>query len=439
MAELIQKYLSQIQKKLRSKKVPQAFVDEFIDNLEEQLLSMLEEIRLQEPGLAFDDAQVTVLSNCEAVDTVVDRVLQQYHSVDLIPSLETKELPSELQFLYPLESFFLKLAKRLDSSLSTLTKSIHRFQAWYKRNENPTLTAPFYLGLLFFSLSFLAILFFLMPSFYQVTVFPSNKTYYFFGGSHYNVNIPSYITQDPSISGLAVTSVSQYLQAILSTVVFFSIFFHLGWTRPFRFSSVTGFLTSLLITLFITLLSSDGRLSEITSYTTDKGWVAYTPDWFYTYIPSSNEYIVFFLKYTIIQVFLLFFSSIFFLILLGSFFKNLKTKNFPQPYTISVGKNLTQVILFLGFLGLSFIIPQNYQELRHSDLEYPIPGRELPVFYKFRVWPEGVSTVQHLLTHKITFPQFGNMSFIWDAIFQLEFSVNSSVELDLNSSSQLSA
>ena len=435
MAQLIQKYISQIRKKLCKRNIPLPFIEEFIDNLEEQLLSMLEELLLQEPSLSSDDAQISVLSSCEPVNTVVERVVHEYQSKDIIPSLESKELPSELRFLDPLESFLQSASRQLDRFLSRIVFFTQLFKTWYLQNGNPVLTSFLYFALIVGSISLMQILFLILPTFYQVTVFPSNDTYYLLGGQDYS--IPSYITQDVTITGLSVTPISIYVQAILIIIVFILSIMYLGWSRPIRQSVLTGFLVTLIITISTAFLSLNYRLDDITQNSIEHGWTSFTPDWYYTYIPSLAEYTNFFFQSVVIHGFLLISTTIFSLVLLGSFLNTLKTKNFPKPLTVSITKSLLMLFLILICIGSSLVIPQTSPELRGEDIDYLLPGMEFPVFYSFSVRPEGVTSLQHEQNHNISFPEFGDMSFIWNGIFQLQINISALSPLNLQSRGEL--
>ena len=54
MTELIKKYLNQIEEKLKDNSIPSEYIEEFIDNLADQLATMLEETQEKEPTLSLD-------------------------------------------------------------------------------------------------------------------------------------------------------------------------------------------------------------------------------------------------------------------------------------------------------------------------------------------------------------------------------------------------
>jgi PadR family transcriptional regulator, regulatory protein PadR len=131
MVEVFDKYLSQIRKKPKMQSVKKEFIDEFLENLSDQLYSMLDELMTQEPELDESDAIVSVLSSCESVDVVVTQVVTQYHSNEGVPDIGSTDALERLSFLTPIESKLVVFSRRINSRIDLINRNYQNWSAWY--------------------------------------------------------------------------------------------------------------------------------------------------------------------------------------------------------------------------------------------------------------------------------------------------------------------
>lgn len=380
MAEIFDKYLNQISKKLE-KSVSSEFREEFLDNLEDQLYSMLSEVKLQEPEISDLDAEVSVLSNCESVDLVVSRVIKQFRSEDIVPDIESEDFAEELKFLKPIESGLLFTARKLDNGMKNVSKLFKKLKAWYIRNENPILTAFCYLLILVSTIAILSLVFVLLPPLFQITTYPS----------------------------LSVTPVSQFVLTILIWIAAAMIIMYISWNKQTDYALKTGIFISLILIMIDTIVLREGRLIPIKSRDISQPFQTLTLDWYRAYIPTFSEYISHFVNVTFLNTYILIFSFIFFLILIGSLLKKMiKERTFSRPLVFSVSRQGIKVILILICFGLMTIIPLRYSLYDIPIKEdIPIPNTEMSLIYKFDIdWEDG-----YLGDYSTQIPEFGNIRF----------------------------
>lgn len=402
MVEIFDKYLNQISKKLK-KSVSSEFREEFLDNLEDQLYSMLSEVKLQEPEISDLDAEVSVLSNCESVDLVVSRVIMQFRSKDIVPDIDSEDFAEELKFLKPIESGLLFTARKLDNGIKNVSKLFKKLKAWYIRNENPILTAFCYLLILVSTIAILSLVFVLLPPLYQITTYPNNKTTYHF------FDVPDSIWNNPEITSLSVTPVSQFVLTILLWIAAAMIILHISWNKKTDYALKTGIFISLILIMIDTIVLREGRLIPIKSRDISQPWLTLTQDWYRAFIPTFSEYISHFVNVTFLNTYILIFSFIFFLILIGSLLKKMiKERTFSRPLVFSVSRQGIKVILILICFGLMTIIPSRYSLYDIPIKEdIPIPNTEMSLIYKFNIdWEEG-----YLGDYSTQIPEFGNIRF----------------------------
>ena len=137
MVELFDNYLSRIQKELRQQSVAEGFIDEFLENMGDQLYSMLDELMNQEPELDRSEAIVSVLSSCEPVDVVVGQVTDQYHSKGGVPRLDSDDFQEHLKFLAPVESRLVSLSRRINYGLDSMNHKYQKLDNWYSIQSSP--------------------------------------------------------------------------------------------------------------------------------------------------------------------------------------------------------------------------------------------------------------------------------------------------------------
>ena len=119
MTKSIKNYLNEIEDKLKESLVPSDYIEEFIDNLADQLTTMVDEAREKEPTLNLEDVEASVLTQCEPVKKVIERVITELKTEE---SWTTADRVSGAKFLRPVET----LINKLDRGLIYCEKHIRR-------------------------------------------------------------------------------------------------------------------------------------------------------------------------------------------------------------------------------------------------------------------------------------------------------------------------
>ncbi|MGY5873928.1 MAG: hypothetical protein RTV72_16900, partial [Candidatus Thorarchaeota archaeon] len=291
MVELFDNYLSQIQKKLRQQSVAEGFIDEFLENMGDQLYSMLDELMNQEPELDRSEAIVSVLSSCEPVDVVVGQVTDQYHSKGGVPRLDSDDFQEHLKFLAPVESRLVSLSRRINYGLDSMNHKYQKWHNWYSIQSSPSLTAFVYLAVWFGSLGILLLISSMTPPLNLVTVYPDNLTFLHFG------DVSNVFVSYPLATSIEVSSVRILLQSVL--VMLFTVYLigRIGWKYPVKYSIVVMGIFSLFLTLILVIMNQSVRLSPVL-YQVSFGdeWTFFTSDWYYgeaiTYPAYTTYFIV---------------------------------------------------------------------------------------------------------------------------------------------------
>lgn len=420
-------YLSQIRKKLQQKAISAEETEEFIDNLEDQLYSMLEEIQGKEFDLTQSEAEVAVLTQCEPVEIVVHRVVEQLNSDLSYTDLKTDQLP-RLTFLQPVESTLIFLATKFNQILTFVDKRAVKIKHWYLRNENPLLTMCYYFLLIILSIIGIQIIFSILPPIYRVTTYPDKKTgIYFF-------NIPASISDNPQITYFSSTLISQAL-AIFTILILVSILVvRIGWKYDTSYAIKTGTLLAfLLVGVIMILQTGEGRLYFVLYRINDGNYNMFTQDWSWGYPPTLNDYMFDFVtRFGNLYLIPISFSC-FALILFGSILKNVRKRNFPRPLTFTGIRYGVKIVLMSSALVFALSSPFYYTEFPRTDL--PLPSIEIPLIYNFSVDRSQYSTLNLSKEYSTTLPDFGYVK------FQLSQFYNLSVETfepNLHISGQLS-
>ncbi|MFX1513551.1 MAG: hypothetical protein ACFFCQ_13280 [Promethearchaeota archaeon] len=119
MTGKINAYLKTITKQLQKQAVASELIEEFMDNLNDQLLSMLEEIEASDPSLSKEKAEQQVMLQCEPEEIVVQNYLEQLDSEDV---LKTKII-----------------SKTPDIVIPTFTDRIYHKVKWYQEHIMATI------------------------------------------------------------------------------------------------------------------------------------------------------------------------------------------------------------------------------------------------------------------------------------------------------------
>ncbi|MFX1514771.1 MAG: hypothetical protein ACFFC6_00535 [Promethearchaeota archaeon] len=423
MTDLIKKYLNQIEEILKDKSIPPEYIEEFIDNLADQLTTMVEETQEKEPTLSLEDVEVRVLTQCEPVEKVIERVTQELKTEE---SWITAERVSDVKFLRPFETLILSIVNKLDRGLIFCEKHFRRFSSWYEKHENPVFTSiAFFLAIAASTIVFGLILA-LLPSLWQTTTFPDNRTYF-------TLNAPAEHAMDqPNITGASIMEVSQIFKITLLLLLIFLVIGLIGWRYSYRYALMSGALLSLLIGLLWTFMSQDTRLWPISNRIIYEDRWTFTSDWVRTVPPTLNDFTSFVLN-SIISYWFYFITLILLLISAGFLLKQIikRKERTSQPYHLNT---LLKIGLLLGCLMIGFIIPQPKPLRLFPSKVIPIPTTDEPLLYKFDIdWTAVYQSRGYSEEYLTRLKEFGDLGFYFYEYFNFSLSEVNSENPDLRS------
>lgn len=424
MAKLIDKYLKQIEKRLKDKSVPSEDIEEFIDNLADQLATMLEEVQEKEPTLSLEDVEVSVLTQCEPVEKVIERVIKELKADE--PWITADHI-SDVKFLRPFESIILSIIQKLDRGLVYCKKGIHRFSRWYIKHENPVFTSfAFFITIILLTTG-VGLIFTFLPSVYQTTTYPDNKTYY-------TLNRPF----DPPSLGRYVearsTEISSFLQNVIITILIFGTIGYIGWRYSYRYALMSGALLSLLIGLLWILMSQETRLLTITNHIIYEDHWTFTSDWVRAAPPTLGDFSIFVLNF-IFSNWFYYIICISLLISIGFLLKTIIRKNKIFNSRPPHLNTILKIGLLLGCLVILFIIPTPPRSpwmLLYKDA--PIPPTNEPFIYGFDIdWITVYQSRGYSQEYFTRFREFGDLGFFFYEYYNLSISNPNTEELELKS------
>ncbi|UCG00639.1 MAG: hypothetical protein JSW11_13595 [Candidatus Heimdallarchaeota archaeon] len=411
MAKLIEKYLNQIGEKLKDKSIPAEYIEEFIDNLADQLATMLDEVQEKEPTLSLEDAEVGVLTQSEPVDQVVGQVIKELKTDDhWIPV----EHITKAKFLQPFETITLSLLNRLDRALIYCEKHVRRFSKWYFKHENPVFTSfTFFITIILLTAA-VGIIFTFFPSVYQTTTLPDNKTYY-------TLNRP--FEPPGSYVEIISTEISSIFQMVIIIILSIGAIGYIGWRHSYRYTLMSGALLSLLIGLLWMFMTQDTRLLTISNRIIKEGHWSFTSDWVRAAPPTLGNFSIFVLNF----IFSYWFYYIIFIVLvvsIGFLIKTIIRKNkiiHSRPRHLNT---LLTIGLLLGCLVIVFSIPtppRPPRMLLYTDA--PIPPTNEPIIFEFDIDWTAVYQSRGLSEEYFTrLKEFGDLGFYFYEFFNLSLS-----------------
>ena len=423
MAKLISKYLKQIEEKLKDKSIPSEYIEEFIDNLADQLATMLEEVQEKEPTLSSEDVEVSVLTQCEPVDKVVERVIKELKADE--PWI-TADRFSSVKFLRPFESTILAIFQKLDRGLVYCKKRVHRFSKWYIKHENPVFTSLTFFITIILLTTGIGLIFTFLPSVYQTTTLPDNKTYY-------TLNRP--LEPSGRYSEVIYTEISYSFQIVLIIILIFGAIGYIGWKYSYRYALMSGALLSLLIGSWWISVSPEDRLLTISNRVISEvsGSWSFTSDWVRAIPPTTDDFAIFVLNY----IFSSWFYFIIFLILLisaGFLLKTIIKRNkiiTSRPHHLNT---LLKIGLFLSCLVIGFIIPPPGPPRMFLYKDAPIPTTNEPLIYEFDIdWTTVYQGRKHSEDYFTRIREFGDLGFYFYEYFNISISNVNTEEPNLTS------
>ncbi|MFX0125341.1 MAG: hypothetical protein ACFFAE_17060 [Candidatus Hodarchaeota archaeon] len=414
MTELIKKYLDQIEEKLKDKSIPSEYSEEFIDNLEDQLAIMLEEIQEKEPTLSLEDVEVRVLTQCEPVEKVIERVIKELKTEE---SWITVERVSDAKFLRSFETIILSILNKLDRGLIFCEKHFRRFSRWYLKHENPVITSfTFFIAIILLTAG-VGIIFTFLPSVYQTTTLPDNKTYY-------TLNRPF---EPPGRYGEMIsTEISSIFQTVIIIILIFGAIGYIGWRYSYRYALISGALLSLLVGSLWIFMTQEARLFPISNRIKYGDSLVFTSDWVRTVPPTLGDFSIFVLN-SIIPIWFYFFALIVLLISAGFLLKTIIKKKeimTNRPHHLNT---LLKIGILLGCLLIGFMIPYPRPPRLSPSKDIPIPTTDEPLIYNFEIdWAAVYQSRGHSEEYFTRFKEFGDLGFYFFEYFNLSlFIVNS--------------
>ena len=429
MVELFEKYLSQIGKKLKRQSVAKDFIDEFLENMSDQLYSMLEELMIQEPELDRSDAIISVISSCDSVDDVVSQVVEQYRSKEGVPRIDSIDSLERLKFLTPVESRLVSLSRRINTGLNSLNQMYLKWSSWYSQHERASLTAITYLAAYAGLICLLILVNILVPLNY-VTVFPENISFFHIGDA---IDVSG---RFPTATSYQVTPVLPIVLSLFSTLVTFYIIGRIAWRYPIKNAAATIVVFSLSISLASVILSQLNRLGPIISQVAyDATWTAFTGDWYSVTPITVPDYVTFFNA----SVYL---GSIPYVLLpslgiglLSNALKKLVNKELKKPFVFSSFRIIAQLLVAMLFIS-SLVVFSSSPGRFHESADIPLPDQDIPLIYVFDLnWNSVYTSINGSQEYTTVLPQFGNLGFDLYGLYHL---VNLQNTTGLHSSGNLS-
>ncbi|MFW9903183.1 MAG: hypothetical protein ACFFFH_02540 [Candidatus Thorarchaeota archaeon] len=410
MTELIKKYLNQIEEKLKDKSIPPEYIEEFIDNLADQLTTMVEETQEKEPTLSLEGVEVSVLTQCEPTDQVVERVIKELKTDG---QWLTPDRTSQTKFLRLFES----ILNKVDRVLIYCEKHIRRFSKWYFKHENPVFTSfTFFMTIILLTIG-VGLIFTFLPSVYQTTTPTDNKTYY-------TLNRP-FVPTGKYVE-VIVTEISAIIQSVIIIILIFGAIGYIGWRYSYRYALISGALLSLLVGSLWIFMTQDTRLFSISNRIKYGDSLVFTSDWVRTIPPTLGDFNIFVLN-SIIPPWLYFVTLIVFLISVGFLLKTIikrKQTITNRPYHLYT---ILKIGLLLGCLLIGFMIPFPRPPRLSPSKDIPIPTTDEPLIYNFNIdWTTVYQSIGHSEEYFTRLKEFGDLGFIFYEYFNLSLSnVNS--------------
>ena len=427
MLNPISNYLNQIKKQLKIKKIAEELIEEFIENLEDQLHIMKEEIHRKEPSLSDVDQEIQVLTQCEPVDLVVKRVVHEFDGLILKVKREKEEVPSK-GFLYPFRHLFSILKQYFEYYLIKLDSYYSKLKLAYDLKRNPFLTCLVYLALIILSLLIWTGIYTLLPPIYLVTTYPDNQT------DIYLFKIPSSIWSDPTIESISIVPFSLIIYKFALIVITIAFLINLGWKNSSRYAFLSGSYIGVIISISWLISSNLTHIGYIKSRIVDpaKGWT-FMSDWSYTSTPILNDFTIFILKS--IFIFLICnFTFIYAMILLGGILKSLKGQQFIKIPMINkiTTQLILQIFLLLICISTLYLIPLGKFDEYPASSPSSIPSIERPLVYTFEVpFTGGRNSSPSYVT---TLHEFNFIAFYFIEFFNLTLSSYDQLPISLNGS-----
>ena len=430
MVNVIDKYLDQIKKYLRKNSIETAYIDEFVENLSTQLYTQLEEIRAQNSDLSLEDAEINVLTNCEPVKIVVQRVVTELRSDE--PRVKIDHF-TDISMLQPVEEIILDVLKQFDIGLILIGKKIRSLRDWYLRNENPLLTSFFYLLVIVCSFLSVMIISFVLPQVIYVTTYPDNRSYIFL------YDIPSHISNNPEITGYINTPLSSFISVLIASLIVFALVTHIGWKYSTTYAMKTGVFL-IIYPIFLWILNLSGYRFLIENRTIDMHWgISTSSDWIRTQKPSIQHYLDFLLKEMLsLYLYTIIFILIFFL--LGSFLRTI-IKERPilnnKRRLLKIGTILPLILICISMIPIIQQVDTQFTEQSNA----PIPSySDQPMLYQFEIDWRAVTSSRNFSENYLTIlPQFGGISFYFNELYNVTFPNNQNTPvLDLTTRANLS-
>ena len=430
MASIIEKYLDQIKKHLRKNSIDKEYIEEFTENLSNQLNIQLEEFRAQNSELSLEEAEIHILTNCEPVKVVVYRVVSELKSDE--PRVKIDHF-TDISMLLPVEEIILGILKLFDKGLILIGKKIRSLREWYLKNENPLLTSFFYLLVIVCSFLSVMIISFILPKVIYVTTYPDNRSYIFL------YDIPSYLSNNPEITGISSTPLSSFISVLIAWLIVFALVAHIGWKYSVAYAIKTGVFL-IMYPVFLWSLNLSNYRFIIKYRTIDMHWgISYTSDWIRTQKPSIQHYLDFLLKemlslslYTIIVILAF--------LLLGSFLRTI-IKERPilnnKRRLLKIGTILPLILICISMIPIIQQVDTQFTEQSNA----PIPSySDQPMLYQFEIDWSAVTSSRNLSENYITIlPQFGGISFYFTELYNVTFPNNQNTTvLDLTTQANLS-
>ena len=410
MVSIINKYLDQIKKNLKKNSIDKDYIDEFTENLCNQLEIQLEELQAQSVDLSLEEAEIQVLTRCEPVEIVVQRVVAELRAHE--PRVKIDYF-TEVSVLQPFEQVIITIMKQLDKGLYFIGKKIRSLKEWYLRNENPLLTSVFYLFLISCSIIGILILLLILPSIIYATTFPDNKSYIFLH------DVPQHIWSNPEITSISVTPLTIIVSNLILLMTVFVLIAHLGWKYSTAYSIKTGgFFCVFIILLWSPTITNYRWL--IKNRTADLAWgIMTTPDWVRTQKISVQHYFNFLVN-EFVNLLVLGVSTILIFLLLGSILRKLVKERPSLQFKQNILGMSVKIVLIIIFMStVSIISQENYSYLGARNA--PLPSySEQPVLYRFDIDWSAVSSSRDSSGFYLTsLPQFGGISFYFDELFNV--------------------
>ena len=405
MTKSIKNYLNEIEDKLKESLVPSDYIEEFIDNLADQLTTMVDEAREKEPTLNLEDVEASVLTQCEPVKKVIERVITELKTEE---SWTTADRVSGAKFLRPVET----LINKLDRGLIYCEKHIRRLSKWYLKHENPVVTSvTVFLAII----AVTAIRMSFIEPYRWILVQESSELY------------------------------TYYFLKIVIKIIIVGAVGYIGWRHSYRYALLSGVLLSLLIGSLWIVMLQELRLYPVSGHIIPEDrWPRLTIDWVRAAGPTLGNFSSYMLNF----IFLNWFYNITFIILIISVGFLLKTiirkkkliNSRPPPLN-----NLLKIGLLVGCLVMVCSIPITYDPLIHSPgwlliyqdprlgvpqepliynpwlplyTNVPMPTSNDPLIYHFEIdWAGGTLSEDYFTQIR----EFGDLGFYFREFYNFSF------------------